>query len=58
MRAESHRGWIVVDGLQILPEQGAPQFELFTGRKAPRQLMGAAAFRGYEEKQSSESRSW
>ncbi|KAF2668550.1 hypothetical protein BT63DRAFT_279988 [Microthyrium microscopicum] len=50
--AESHRGWIVVNGLQVLPEYGAPQFELFTGRKAPRQLMSAAAMSGYEEQQN------
>jgi len=52
IRAERHRGWIAVDGLQILLEQGAPQFELFTGRKAPRQVMKAGAARGHEEQRS------
>ena len=50
-RKKSHQGWIPVDGLQILPEQGIPQFELFTGRIAPRQRMRKAALQGYEKQQ-------
>jgi shikimate 5-dehydrogenase len=43
------RGWVTIDPIEIFFEQGAAQFELFTGTPAPRSAMWESCLRQYSQ---------
>lgn len=50
---EAGQRWNIVNGLEILPEQAAAQFELMTGRKAPKGRMRLEVLSQYQKENTS-----
>lgn len=56
IRALADQGWILHDGFEVLPEQAYAQFEMFTGRRAPRKLMKDQVLKHYHAMTSAEAK--
>ncbi|KAG4429989.1 hypothetical protein IFR05_014526 [Cadophora sp. M221] len=53
VREETKQAWVIVDGLEVLPEQACAQFELMTGRKAPKRRMRLEVMKNYHRYEES-----